>query len=258
MLSKEKIAEYQESKSTHLMDELIHENKDFIEAVSKKIWIKNLKKSMEFEDVYQSAVIGFINGIQKYDASRGENIDLYFSQRMKWYVYWSYRNSGSKNMHQKFIPYYHRMIAIENRYMAEKGKKPEVEELAEEIAEEDKTTEKSFVQWLCREYKNVIKFRNFTDASAFYGHGQKNFDQIVFENFSLVVNDSQKNELSVEVRKWIRKDLNEVERKVIKMRYFNKLTLREIGDCFNKPWQWAQQMESKALKKLNKSIKTEK
>ena len=129
-LQKELIKKYQDDNDQEALSKLIELNKGFIS----KYVNKYIKDKEDFEDVFQEAVIGFIESLQNYDLNLGYSLMTYSGYYVVAYIKQYITNQGHAfKIPNKIRDDINKYQDIKTEFQQQHGQKPTEQEIREEM-----------------------------------------------------------------------------------------------------------------------------
>lgn len=227
-----------------IREELIKKNIPLVKYIASKIIIgKN--KYVEYEDLISYGMIGLMDAINKYDNTKGMKFSTYAAIRI---------NGSIIDEIRKTSPISKRAIDKLNRY------NKVVEELQNELYREPKDTEVA--------KRMGISLKELTDIQGYVNYiSMMSLETILFgddEEMSLLnsIEDTkspspQKSLEEKEMLEYLRMgldNLKERDRLILNLYYFEKLTLRQVGEVLEVSESRVCQLHSRAILNLRKEI----
>ncbi len=225
-------------------EELIKKNIPLVKYIASKIIIgKN--KYVEYEDLISYGMIGLMDAINKYDDTRGMKFSTYAAIRI---------NGSIIDEIRKNSPISKRAIDKLNKYNRV------VEELQNELYREPKDMEVA--------ERMGINLKELTDIQGYVNYiSMMSLETILFgddEDMSLLnsIEDTkspspQKSLEEKEMLEYLRKgldNLKERDRLVLNLYYFERLTLKQVGEILEVSESRVCQLHSRAILNLRKEI----
>jgi len=227
-----------------IREELIKKNIPLVKYIASKIIIgKN--KYVEYEDLISYGMIGLMDAINKYDSTKGMKFSTYAAIRI---------NGSIIDEIRKTSPISKRAIDKLNRY------NKVVEELQNELYREPKDTEVA--------KRMGISLKELTDIQGYVNYiSMMSLETILFgddEEMSLLnsIEDTkspspQKSLEEKEMLEYLKMgldNLKERDRLILNLYYFEKLTLRQVGEVLEVSESRVCQLHSRAILNLRKEI----
>ena len=227
-----------------IREELIKKNIPLVKYIASKIIIgKN--KYVEYEDLISYGMIGLMDAINKYDNTKGMKFSTYAAIRI---------NGSIIDEIRKTSPISKRAIDKLNRY------NKVVEELQNELYREPKDTEVA--------KRMGISLKELTDIQGYVNYiSMMSLETILFgddEEMSLLnsIEDTkspspQKSLEEKELLEYLRMgldNLKERDRLILNLYYFEKLTLKQVGEVLEVSESRVCQLHSRAILNLRKEI----
>jgi RNA polymerase sigma factor for flagellar operon FliA len=242
---KELWVEYKKTGNLQLREEIIIKYIPLVKYVVGKM-ITNLPKTVEYDDLVEYGIIGLLDAVEKYDVSKNINFKTYAVTRVRGSIYDELRT-------QDWVPRSVRKLAkdVEKAYTAletEMGVLPDEEQVAEYLGITVKKLEEVYAK---------------VDAGNI-----SSLDDIVYDSgeskttlVNLVEDKTAKNpQMNLEKNEVKRalverlQELKEKERLVITLYYYERLTLKEIGQVLEISESRVSQIHSKAILKLRSKL----
>ena len=225
-------------------EEIIKKNIPLVKYIASKIIIgKN--KYVEYEDLISYGMIGLMDAINKYDNTKGMKFSTYAAIRI---------NGSIIDEIRKNSPISKRAIDKLNRY------NKVVEELQNQLYREPQDTEVA--------KRMGISLKELTDIQGYVNYiSMMSLETILFgddEEMSLLnsIEDTkspspQKSLEEKEMLEYLRMgidNLKERDRLILNLYYFEKLTLRQVGEVLEVSESRVCQLHSRAIVNLRKEI----
>ena len=233
---------YKENKTRELRDLLITEYIFVVKYVAGRLSMY-LGNTVEYNDLVSDGIFGLIDAIEKYDISKGVKFETYASLRVR----------GSILDHIRKLDWVPRSLRQKQKKIDEAIRKIEKETGKEprnhDIAKELNISIDEYYNW-CTQTSliNLISLDDYTNS------GLEAFVQPVhkscFEHPEELIDRQETKKILSEV---IDK-LNEKEKKVIALYYYEELTLREISYILGVSESRVSQIHSKAITKIRQKI----
>lgn len=242
MTSKELFIEYKEKKDIHIRNELVRRYLYIVEILSKKY----INKGIEYEDIYQVASLGLIYAIERFDPSKGFEFSSFATPTIIGEIKKHFRDKGwSIRVPRRIQELSKKINTCKNELHQKLQRTPTIKDIAEylncseeQIMEAMEGSQVYTPKSLDLTYDNdgEDKEMKFMDL---IGEVDKNFDNIENKDF---------------LDKVINK-LNEVEKKVLRDRFFNNRTQMHVADELQVSQMTVSRMEKKIIEKFQKEYK---
>jgi len=223
--------------------EIIEANIRLVFSIAKDYSVVH-KGILDISDIIQEGNIGLIEAIESFDFTRGNK----FSSWATWYIrrqIWTAINSFKKLVYvpPKASVDLYKISLFEEKYKAQNGKKPDIQEIAQEF----EITEKQVVSLL------TANFDNINSSSDFYESNGSGLSDEFDENSS--------NPLNLMVASGLKKNLDDLlekiggrEQEIIKL-YFGlnadrQLNLAQIGEIYGISRERVRQIIEKTLENI--------
>lgn len=234
--------EYRKTKSSSIKDKIIEKYAHLIKLVAGRISIYT-NSQIDYEDLLSYGVFGLIDAIDKFDYEKGIKFETYASLRIRGEIIdnirridWIPRSLRQKNK------------LLENAvssFEAEYGREPTNEELSEilnlSIKDVEDLVKNSSIY-------NLISLDDYLEQSH-----EKSSDSIVCNSIKTPEEALSQKELNKMLAEVI-DSLNENQRKVITLYYYEELTLKEIAQIMNVSESRISQIHSKTIKILKSKM----
>jgi RNA polymerase sigma factor for flagellar operon FliA len=220
--------------------------REFIPKI--KSWVirmsRNLPNSVDLDDLYSAACLGLVESFKRFDKQRNVDFKSFAEKRVKGAMLDFLRQLDilPRNLRTKLKNLEEEINKLTSRL----GKKPTVEE----IAKHTNYSEDEIYDML-----NILE--NNQSCSLNVAVGEDNdTDLIDFIKGNLLNPEEtlEKEELVKVIAESI-DNLNEKEKKVITLYYYEELTMKEIGEVLNISESRISQIHSSAVKTLKKRLK---
>ncbi|TDT68571.1 RNA polymerase sigma-28 (SigD/FliA/WhiG) subunit [Hypnocyclicus thermotrophus] len=244
---KELWIEYKKTGNLEVREQLIIKYIPLVKYVVGKM-ITNLPRTVEYDDLVEYGIIGLLDAVEKYDLSKNINFKTYAVTRVRGSIYDELRS-------QDWVPRSVRKLAkdIEKAYIQlekETGKEPTEEEIAVFLGIPQKKIEELY---------SKVDLGNISSLDDIvYDNGESKttlVNLIEDKNVESPEEKLQKEEVKQLLIEKL-KELKEKERLVLTLYYYEKLTLKEIGEILSISESRVSQIHSKAILKLRSKIAT--
>jgi len=240
--SKELFIEYKETRDIQIRNELVRRYLYIVEILSKKY----INKGIEYEDIYQVASLGLIYAIERFDPSKGFEFSSFATPTIIGEIKKHFRDKGwSIRVPRRIQELSKKINTCKNELHQKLQRTPTIKDIAEylncteeQIMEAMEGSQVYTPKSLDLTYDNdgEDKEMKFMDL---IGEVDKNFDNIENKDF---------------LDKVINK-LNEVEKKVLRDRFFNNRTQMHVADELQVSQMTVSRMEKKIIEKFQKEYK---
>lgn len=225
-------------------EEIIKKNIPLVKYIASKI-IVGKNKYVEYEDLISYGMIGLMDAINKYDDTKGMKFSTYAAIRI---------NGSIIDEIRKNSPISKRAIDKLNRY------NKVVEELQNKLYREPKDVEVA--------ERMEISLKELTDIQGYVNYiSMMSLETILFgddEEMSLInsIEDTkspspQRSLEEKEMLEYLRRgldNLKERDRLILNLYYFEKLTLKQVGEVLEVSESRVCQLHSRAILNLRKEI----
>ena len=237
---KEMFRQYSITRDENIRNQLIEEHLYLAEILAKKYQ----GKGIEYEDIYQVASMALIYAVDRYDVDKGYEFSSFATPTIIGEIKKYFRDKGWTIRVPRRIQELSKKITIAKQELTNINQDiPTVSQIAEYLG----TTEEEVLEAM--EASKVympqsidIYYNSESDSDInladFIGQDDKYYEQIEVNDFI---------EKSMEI-------LNEIEKRILIERYFNKKTQKKIGEQLEISQMTVSRVEKKALKKLKTEI----
>ncbi|HBG5345444.1 TPA: FliA/WhiG family RNA polymerase sigma factor [Clostridioides difficile] len=224
-------------------EELIKENMPLVKSIARKFFIPG--KGFEYQDLVNSGVIGLIDAINKFDAEKGAKFSSYSYIKIKSAILDEIRNQSPISKHNltKVNKY--------NRVVEKLQSKLLREPTSYEIANELKVSEKELHDIESNiDMLNIVSLNYviFEDTSETVQDVISDREEEVPEN---VIEEKEK----LEILSKAISNLNEREKLILSLYYYEDLNLKEIGKVLGVSESRVSQLHRKSIRNLRNKIK---
>lgn len=234
--------DYKKSKDPALKEKIILEYASLVKYVAGRISM-HVGQHVDFDDLISYGIFGLIDAIDKFDYNKGVKFETYASLRIRGEIIDSIRRLDwvPRTLRQKNKQLEKVYSALES----ELGREPTDKEIAENLGisvdEVQELMKKSTVSML-------ISLDDYLDQNH-----ETPMASISNSNIETPENHFEKQELKSMLMEAIN-SLNEKERKVVTLYYFEELTLKEISKIMGVSESRISQIHSKAVLKLQSKL----
>ncbi len=231
------------SESQKSRDELIEEYAPLVKYIAERLSAR-LPASIDVEDLISTGVLGLIDAIDKFVPDRGVKFKTYAEFRIRGAMldYLRRQDWAPRSMRRK-----ERELAQVFRQLEQKLKRPATHEEAAEA-----------MGLTMEEFNNLLyKARGLSLLSLNRPSGEVDDDEEARELGEYIPDDPDKNPFELlkkqEVRELLARKIDELPEKeamVIKLYYFNELTMKEVGKILGVTESRVSQLHSAAILRL--------
>lgn len=237
--------DYKRTGSLELREKIVIQYIPLVKYVVGKI-VGNLPKNIEYDDLVEYGIIGLLDAVDKYDITKNINFKTYAVTRIRGSVFDQLRV-------QDWVPRSVRKMAkdIEKAYIAiekETGIAASEEQVAKYLDIKVKQINDTFAK------VNMGNVSSLDDI-IYQGDDSSTSRVETVENTKVVSAQEslEKQELKAALIERL-KELNEKERLVITLYYYEQLTLKEIGQVMEISESRVSQIHSKAVLKMRSKL----
>lgn len=202
-------------------------------------------KYIEYEDLVGYGMVGLMDAISKFDKEKGMKFSTYASIRIRGAMIDEMRRNSpiSKGAMDKLNKYNKALETLQNRNFREPNK--------EEIAKELNISE--------REVSEVEGYINYISISSLdsiiYGEDDVSIKSLIEDTSSIRPDYILEEKEEIEILKNSIEKLNEKDKIVLNLYYYEGLTLKEIGTVLEVSESRVCQLHSRAILNLRKLMK---
>ncbi len=241
LTEKELFKEYALTKSIEIRNELINRHLYIAEILSKKF----LNKGIDYEDIYQVASLGLIYAIERFDITRGFEFSSFATPTIIGEIKKYFRDKGWSIRVPRRIQELSKKINVsKNTLQQTLQRTPTIKDIAEYLnCSEEEIIEAMEASQVYTPKSLDLTYDNDGDDKDIQlldliGELDKSFDTIENKDF---------------FNKVIEK-LNEVEKKVLKDRFFNNKTQMKVSEELNVSQMTVSRMEKRIIEKFKKEM----
>lgn len=239
--SKELFKLYSESRDFSIREELIKRHLYIAEILSKKY----VNRGIEYDDIYQVACVGLIYAVDRYDVSKGYEFSSFATPTIIGEIKKYFRDKGWAIRVPRRIQELSKKIMISKNTLSQKLQRtPTVDELAE------------YLQCSSEEILEAMEASKvYTPHSLDVVLDSNGDDKDI--NLSELIGEDDKYFATIENNDFLMKNiqkLNDIEKKILYDRYFNKKTQFEIAQELNISQMTVSRMEKKIIEKFKKEL----
>lgn len=240
-IEKELFKEYALTKNIEIRNELISRHLYIAEILSKKF----LNKGIDYEDIFQVASLGLIYAIERFDITKGFEFSSFATPTIIGEIKKYFRDKGWSIRVPRRIQELSKKINVSKNHLQQTLQRtPTISDIAEylgnteeEIIEAMEASQVYTPRSLDLTYDNNGEDKD-VQLLDIIGEIDKSFDRIENKDF---------------LNKAIEK-LNEVEKKVLKDRFFNNKTQMEVADELKVSQMTISRMEKRIIEKFKKEL----
>ena len=214
-----------------MRDSLIEDNLNLVHACARRF----VGRGIEYDDLFGAGCVGLIKAADGFDPSRGLCFSTYAVPSIMGEIKRQFRDTGTVKVSRRLKELSLR-VAREKEYMEKKnGEAPSVAQLAEKIG----VTSEEIAEAVCAS-RRVLSLTVSDDEGI--------------SEYDLPVESPEEGICSrLEIEKAI-EELDVIERKIIKLRYFKEKTQSESAAILGISQVQVSRKEKKALEKLRKTM----
>ncbi len=238
---KELFREYSSDRQLMIRNELINRHLYIAEILSKKF----VNKGIEYEDIYQVASLGLIYAIERFDIDKGFEFSSFATPTIIGEIKKYFRDKGwSIRVPRRMQELSKKINGAKTTLQQKLQRTPQIKDIAEflECTEEEVIEAMEASQVYTPKSLDVTYDNDGEDKDVqlmdLIGENDKRFDLIENKDF---------------LQKAMEK-LNEIEKKVMKDRFFNEKTQMQVADELQVSQMTVSRMEKKIIEKFRKEL----
>lgn len=229
-----------------LREQIIEEYMPLVKHIASRVSLGINNQILEFDDLVSFGVIGLMDAISKFDEHKGNKFSTYASIRIKGAIIDEIRKNSpiSKVAMTKLAKYNKKVEELQKKLLREPTDKEIAFEMGISIAEVNEI--ENYINYLSIVSLEEIIFQDDSDMTVISTIEDKNSPdpQESFEIKEKIEYLSKAIDL-----------LNEKDRLVLNLYYYEKLTLKQIGSILDVSESRVSQLHSKAIMNLRKTLK---
>ena len=229
---------YLETKDNVLLNEITHVYTYIPEILARRF----NGKGLEFDDIYQSACVGLVNAIKRFDPNRGTRFSTFATPTVLGEIKRLFRDKGNCiRVPRRVYEIFSKANKIRNEELVKTGRILEYHELAEEL---NLSTEQ------------LAQAMYWGDTQDVYSLEQPLDEQDVILGDCIGVEDDKF--LMIENKDFVETFLNslpERERRFVQYRYYDELSQSKIAELMETSQMNISRMEKKVLERLRNLYK---
>ncbi len=235
--------EYKKNKTKEIKNELIENYIPLVKVIAGRVCMQ-VGQYVEFDDLVSYGIFGLIDAIDKYDFRTGNKFDTYASLRIRGSIFDAIRKMDwiPRSIRQKKKEIEEAYVKLEQFY----GRVPTDKEVAE------------FLEVSIDEYNVLVKKSNISAIVSLDEQINDDSDSTFMElSITSDLGNPEENIHKQDVKEMLvaaLETLNEKEKIVISLYYFDELSLKEIAAVLSVTDARISQIHSKALFKLRTKL----
>lgn len=232
-------ARYRDSKDSLIRNEIVSRYVYLAEILAKKF----INRGVDYDDIYQVACVALINAVERYDIDLDVKFVSFATPTIIGEIKRYFRDKASViRIPRRIYEVYQKVNHARDFLMQRDKRAPRVNEIAKHLDMREETILEIIESW------NVYKMQSF--------------DQTLFEEDDIELHETVGEEDEtferINNRDFLEKSLkhfNDIERKFIRLRYFENKTQKEIATRFNVSQMYISRLEKKTLEKFRKILR---
>lgn len=198
-------------------------------------------KYIEYEDLVSYGIVGLLDAINRYDSSKGMKFSSYATLRIKGAMIDEIRKNRpiSKGAMDKLAKYNESMERLQNIYMRE----PSIKEIALDlnITESEVSQVENYINYMSIVSLESVIYSDDDDVTIMETLEDKN---------AISPEESLEYKEKLEVLSQAIENLKEKDKLILKLYYYEKFTLKEIGQVIEVSESRVCQLHSRAIRNL--------
>lgn len=232
---------YSERKENYIREELIKRHLYIAEILSKKY----VNKGIDYEDIYQVACLGLIYAVDRYDISKGYEFSSFATPTIIGEIKKYFRDKGWAIRVPRRLQELSKKINVSKNVLSQTLQRtPTVDELAEHL------------QCSSEEILEAMEASKvYTPHSLDVAFDSNGDDKDM--NLTELIGEDDKYFTTIENNDFLNKNiekLNDMEKKILYDRYFNKKTQFEIATELNISQMTVSRIEKKIIEKFKREL----
>lgn len=209
--------------------------------------MRNMSSNVEAEDLVGAGIIGLIQALDAFDASRGHTFSTFAVPRIRGAILDELRrrDHAPRSVRRKM----RRMSAAETRLRSQLGREPTTSEVAAEAGVDDETI------WRWRSEVELSRASSLENASGDFGHAPVADVALPWVGEAASpAEDTLTHEEEVDHLRRAILELPEQDRVVLALYYFEELKMHQIGQVLGLSEARISQIHSRAKKRLKSRL----
>lgn len=203
-------------------------------------------KYIEYEDLVSYGIVGLLDAINRYDSSKGMKFSSYATLRIKGAMIDEIRKNRpiSKGAMDKLAKYNESVERLQNIYMRE----PSIKEIALDlnITESEVSQVENYINYMSILSLESVIYSDDDDVTIMETLEDKN---------AISPEESLEYKEKLEVLSQAIENLKEKDKLILKLYYYEKFTLKEIGQVIEVSESRVCQLHSRAIRNLREIMK---
>lgn len=198
-------------------------------------------KYIEYEDLVSYGIVGLLDAINRYDSSKGMKFSSYATLRIKGSMIDEIRKNRpiSKGAMDKLAKYNESVERLQNRFMRE----PSLKEIAIDlnVTEAEVSRVENYINYMAIISLESVIYSDDDDVTIM---------ETLEDKDSVSPEDSLEYKEKLEILSEGIEELKEKDKLILKLYYYEKLTLKEIGQVLEVSESRVCQLHSRAIRNL--------
>ncbi len=237
--------DYRENRTTELRNRLIESYLPLVKSVAERLHSK-MPREVELDDLMSEGIFGLMDAIESFDPGRGVKFETFSNQRIKGAILdklrtldWVPRLVRSRR---------HKIEDAYKQFEIKYGRIPNDDELADEM----RITVDEFLELAKSATATGIISLN---RKYYETEGAKAVSEIDVVEDGRIEDPTERMQL-LDIRELVTRGLNQKERLVIILYYYEEMTMKEIGSVLKLSESRVSQMHASILLRLQKQLRS--
>lgn len=218
-------------------DQLVSENTGLVWSVARRF----MNRGHELEDLFQIGCIGLIKCIDKFDTSYEVKFSTYAVPMIAGEIKRFLRDDGMIKVSRSLKENAYKALAAREKFCNELGREPTLEELSERIAVSKEDL--------------VLAMESSAEVESIYKTIYQSDENSIYLIDKLIQNKDESSEVVDRITiRALMDSLNEKDREIIRLRYFEDKTQTEIARILGISQVQVSRLEKKILTNMRKQI----
>lgn len=231
--------EYSNTQDPNLRNIIVSKYLYLAEIISKKF----INRGVDYDDIYQVACIALIKAVERFDVNEEVKFISFATPTIIGEVKRFFRDKASViRIPRRIYEVYQKVNHARETLMQELKRNPRVDEIAAYINISEENVLEIIESW------NIYNMQSF-NQTVFNEDDLELHETIGYEDYTFDRIDNR----DFLLKTW--DNFNEIEKKIIKMRYFDNKTQREIADNLEVSQMYVSRLERKIIDKYRKILR---
>lgn len=230
---------YKEEKDESIRNEIVSRYLYLAEILAKKF----INRGVDYDDIYQVACIALINAVERFDVNAEVKFASFATPTIIGEIKRYFRDKASVIRIPRRIYEVYQKVNQARDYLTQKNRRaPRVDEIADYLNLPEETILEIIESW------NVYKIRSFDQT--LYEEDDLELHETIGEDDETFERINNRDFLEKAI-----KNFDGIEKKFLRLRYFENKTQKEIAAHFNVSQMYISRLEKKTLEKFRKILR---